>query len=1638
MKIRGKTLIIIGVTVICLIGLLHVVATTVITNTVARLEEQATSQNVDRFVGALSHELDNLNSTARDYASWDDTYAFVQDNNTDYIDSNIVESTFINLRLHFILFVNSTGQIVFGKALDLKAKMEMPIPESMMEDVSAHDLLWHHETTESSIAGMIFLPEGPMLVASRPILTSQGQGPIQGALIMGRFLDSAEMEYLNATVHLPMTAQVLGDPWLSPDFQEANASLTQGASFSVQAISADTIAGYAMLKDIYGDPILIFRVDAPEPIFAQGQATLNMFILLATLVGLVCAIVTVALLERFVLSRLSRVSKDVRDIGEKGDSTARVSVTGKDELSDLSSEINNMLSRLAQTEGKLKEERDRAQKYLDIAGVMIVALDANGKVALLNRKGCDILECNVEEALGKNWFDTYLPSETKDQVSKIFRALMNGEVVAGTHLEYNENPVLTRSGKERLIAWHNTVIKDSDGIIVGTLSSGIDVTEQKEADEALCGGELRFRRITENMQDMVSQTDMAGIFQYLSPSTKRVLGYEAENLRGKSLFDFVHPDDIDRVTKAIEKSVSDHSWGRIEFRYKHADGHYLWLETVGNFLLDDKGKPVGTVFNSRDITKRKQLETELQHTTKRLQILLETATEGIITADPEENITFANKAFAEIVGYGENELLNLNARKFLDEEGIKKIEEETQVRKTGGTSRYELSMYHKNGEPRIVQLSASPLWNEDGTYAGSLGIVTDVTERKRMEEALLESQQKFERLFNNNPEAAAFVDVNDRVLEINPRFTEVFGYSSEETKEKLLDDLIVPEDKKEEAKTLTKESMSGYIFRETIRRNKGGSLVPVLISAASITIGNRLTGYVVSYRDITERKNMEERLQESEERFRGIAERSFDATATVDMKGTITYASPSVEKVLGYPQNEVMGKPFLEYFSPAKLSDATQLFTDLLQGKNLEGLQLELSKTDGTMATVEINASPIIMNGEVTGIQAVFRDITQRKKMEEALRESEEKLRHTLESSPDAIILTDLVGHIIDCNQATLDMYGFSTKEEAVGKAGFQFISARDIEKAMASMKTILEKGSARNIEYTLLNKNGKEFLVDVSASVIRDASGEPKYIVAITRDITERKHMEERIRESEERLRQFIEFAPDAIYVNDLNGIFLDGNKQAETVTGYRKEELVGKSMVEVGLLPEEYAPKAVELLQKNTSGQRTGPDEMELIRKAGNRIWVEISSIPVKRGDKTEVLGIARDITERKRMENALRESEEKIRNILQSSPDAIAVTDLNGTMIDCNQEALRLAGVSTKEELLGKNTFDLISPRDYEKSMKNMEILLERGTIRDFEFTLVAKDGREFPAEVSMSLMRDPIGEPKYFVATIKNITERKEMLRKLEEYSQQLEKMVEKRTKQLKEAQEQLVKTERLAAIGQVAAMVGHDLRNPLTGIKGAAYYLKTKPALKTDKKTMEMLELIEKDIEYSNKIITDLLEYSREVHLELTETTPRSIVSETLSLLEVPKNVEIINLTQDEPRTKVDIEKLNRVFVNLIKNAFDAMPKGGKLTIKSIRTNDNVELAFTDTGMGMTKEQMGKIWTPFFTTKAKGMGLGLPICKRIVEAHRGHISVQSMAGLGTTFTVTIPIEPKITDGGEKIWMNIPESLSSTTMKPLEQS
>lgn len=218
------------------------------------------------------------------------------------------------------------------------------------------------------------------------------------------------------------------------------------------------------------------------------------------------------------------------------------------------------------------------------------------------------------------------------------------------------------------------------------------------------------------------------------------------------------------------------------------------------------------------------------------------------------------------------------------------------------------------------------------------------------------------------------------------------------------------------------------------------------------------------------------------------------------------------------------------------------------------------------------------------------------------------------------------------------------------------------------------------------------------------------------------------------------------------------------------------------------------------------------------------------------------------------------------------------------------------------------------------------------------------------------------------------------------------------------------TQRLETIGEMAGMVGHDLRNPLTGIKGAAYYLKKNCSAQLDDKGKAMLVTIDSCVDYSNKIVNDLLEYSREIKLNLSETNPKKLILNSILTLKIPSNIQFIDNTDENTSLLVDTTKMTRVFNNLLNNAFDAMPNGGTLNVSSrTKDNQNLEIEISDSGIGMSNETLEKLWSPFFTTKAKGMGFGLPICKRMVEAHGGRIQVESIVGKGSKFTIILPLK-----------------------------
>jgi signal transduction histidine kinase len=240
----------------------------------------------------------------------------------------------------------------------------------------------------------------------------------------------------------------------------------------------------------------------------------------------------------------------------------------------------------------------------------------------------------------------------------------------------------------------------------------------------------------------------------------------------------------------------------------------------------------------------------------------------------------------------------------------------------------------------------------------------------------------------------------------------------------------------------------------------------------------------------------------------------------------------------------------------------------------------------------------------------------------------------------------------------------------------------------------------------------------------------------------------------------------------------------------------------------------------------------------------------------------------------------------------------------------------------------------------------------------------------------------------------------MEEKLRLYSEHLEELVAERTKELREA-------ERMAAIGETAAMVSHDLRNPLQGIMGAAYLLRGE-SLTADKKN-EMIQLIENNLKYADAIVKDLLDYARKITLVAAETTPKDIIESALKSIRLPENVKVEDLSQKQPIITVDTDRIKRTFINLIGNAVDAMPGGGTITISSKEGNGYVDFAISDTGTGIAKEIMENLWKPLHTTKTKGMGLGLPIAKRIIDSHGGEISVESKIGEGTTFKIRLPIK-----------------------------
>ena len=1402
-------------------------------------------------------------------------------------------------------------------------------------------------------------------------------------------------------------------------------------------------------------------------------------------------------------------------------------------------------------EEEVRRERDRAQAYLDVAGVMMVAIDAEGQIILLNRKGCEILGCSAQEAVGKSWVDNFLPPVARDEVKAVWKSIMEGKL---EQVEYHENPVLTSRGEERVMAWQNRPLKDAEGRIIGVLSSGNDITERKRLDDKLRESEERYRSVFENSIDAILLTSPDGSILAANPAACRMLGRTEEELREVGRDGMVDRSDPRLRYLLEERARAGRFTGELTFKRK--DGTRFPAELTTGLFKDRDGLERTSVI-IRDITDRKRVEEAVRESEVKYRTLIDQSLEGIVIAQgPAPRLVFANSTMAKILGYTPDELISLSPK---ETEGLVHPEDRAvffgrfkdRLQGKPTPPRYEVRGIRKDGEVRWLEISSNRI-----EYQGQPAVqatFVDITERKRMEEEI----RGLARFPSENPNPVLRLNKDGAILVANPASklllqewgSEVGQVAPKFWRDLAADALSTRQDKNVDVefggriytflvKPITNVDCVNLYGRDITERKRAeealrrrveelaalqatvlditaqrdlqmllqmvveratkmlrgysggmylcdpekkelrlavshkpprdytGTVLKYGEGAAGVVVEtgkpliiddyrtwpgrapaydaqlftgvltvpmlwhSRVTGAIYVLGDVEthpfteadqellslfanhaavavenarlmeqDRRHTTEleqlvfertgKLAESERRFREMADLLPQLVFEIDKNGNLQYMNRAGFAVTGLSEEDFRkGLNAFQMFAPEEHDRAKEGIQRTMAGETIGGREYTVLRRDGTTLPVIVYTAPIMREGRAVGVRGIAIDITERKRAEEEILAAGKRLEYLITANPAIIFTGKPRGDLSDydatyMSESVFQATGFEPKELIANQRFWESrLHPDDLRHYLAELPRFWKEGH-HVFEYRFLHKDGTYRWLREEAKLIRDASGKPQEVMGFWTDITERRKMENALRESEERLRRLLESMSEHIAVFDTEWRYLLANEALTRSLEISREQLIGKKVTEV--FPGFEKSAFFEAGERVMKSREPATVTNEYTFEDGRTGWFESHIYPVPEG----IMYVAGDITDRKRAEEELRAAKERLDYVVTSNPAVIFtgkprpdLSNFDATYL--SKSVVSLLGFEPEDYIEIWN--DHVHPEDLQRYLAEVPLLWKDGQ-HTFEYRFLHKDGTYRWIREEAKVIRDAAGKPVEVIGYWTDVTEWKRM-------------------------EAELAKSQRFAAIGETAAMVGHDLRNPLQGIAGALYNLKTEEDSKLSKEGKEMLQLIEEDIGRSDKIINDLLEYSRELRLELSETNVKSITQDALAKLKIPKGIRVVNSTKNQPPMKLDMDKMRRVFLNLTLNAVDAMPKGGTLTITSTRSRDNVQITFKDTGEGMTTETLAKLWSPLFTTKAKGMGFGMAIAKRLVETHGGSISVETKLGKGSTFTVTLPIKREL--------------------------
>jgi PAS domain S-box-containing protein len=1040
--------------------------------------------------------------------------------------------------------------------------------------------------------------------------------------------------------------------------------------------------------------------------------------------------------------------------------------------------------KLSEIELKESEERFKALHNATFGGL---AIHQMGLVLDCNQGLCDLTGFSKEELIGLDGLMIIAP-EQRDYVRN---------QIKNDFAEAYESVGVTKSGRRFPVR-----IKGKNIPYKGTIARVTefsDISDVKKAQLDLIESEQRYRELAKQSKTVIWEIDLSGLYTYLSPESIDVFGYSPDEIVGKYHFYDLHPEDVREQIMEMAQllMISPEPFIDFENPIVTKSGDIKIMSTNGIPIINLKGEVIGFKGSDKDITelaesrdKLKDSEEKYRFMASQLQAINDNLTVGLVLIDKDLKVVSANSKIIEWFGVNQ-EVENKHCYEIFSKDKSKSCQicPAQKSFKDGKIHKQQKVVFDSEGHEVVIETTASPIFNQNGEVEAVIEMIDDITLRKKQENDIIHQSALIQSLFDSIPDLIFYKDLNGVYQGCNKIFAQFNNKSAEEIVGKTDYDLYEIERAefyKSGDKKMLKD-MQAVQNEEWVVFPDGSDVLLHTLKTPYYDNKGNLIGILAISRDITDRKKNEDDIKKNEEKFRLISENTSDGIIVINKDSNVTYVSPSYLKITGYSIDEELSGGIERIRSIVHPEDVERVFGNIFQA--IEARQSELIyeyrtiHKKGHYIWREDNARFIYEDGEYQGAYVVCRDISERKRNEDIIKQNETQFHRIIDNLPISLSIISMEGAILYINQSCENLFEIN-KEEFVNQQKV-ILSWQNPDERDEWINILKRDGFVSNYEINAQTLTGKKLLIIASGILIN--YNNQLCILSTHYDVTAQREIEEAIKKSEEHLRLITTNSTDVIWTMDFKGNFTYVSPSVEKLRGYTFEEVMSQPVTEALtqeslFVVQENMFKGMELIKAGLPVPETRI-ELEQPCKDGSTVWTEaiIKSFHDANDKVIGFIGVSRDISDRKKVQDDLKQSEENHRLFAENSTDLIWMMDITGKFIYVSPSCYKIRGF-TVEESLAQHMLESLSPEwadmakaIFEENVAKIAMGIKPDTMK-IELQQPHKAGHNIWVEIVISPIYNN-DEFKYFLGLTRDITEQKEANEKLQSSEEQYRLLAE---------------------------------------------------------------------------------------------------------------------------------------------------------------------------------------------------------------------------------------------------------------------